>query len=129
LRSIGAVAAGFFAVVVLSLGADELLHVAKVYPPWGQRMSDPLFVLATAYRFLFTVVGNYLTARLAPARPMLHSMALGAVGVVAATAGAVATWNLVPELGPHWYSLALIVMAPPCAWLGGKIREMQLKQA
>jgi len=35
-RSIGAVAAGFVAVFVLSLGTDQVLHVLKVYPPWGE---------------------------------------------------------------------------------------------
>jgi len=24
-----------------------------------------------------------------------------------------------PELGPLWYSVAVAVTGPPCAWLGG----------
>jgi len=24
-----------------------------------------------------------------------------------------------PELGPLWYSIAVAVTGPPCAWLGG----------
>jgi hypothetical protein len=35
LRSAGAVLAGFFAVVVLSLVTDQVLHALQVYPPWG----------------------------------------------------------------------------------------------
>ena len=31
-----------------------------------------------------------------------------------------------PAFGPHWYPVALIVTAIPCAWLGGKLRVMQL---
>jgi hypothetical protein len=38
--------------------------------------------------------------------------------------GAVVTWNR--ALGPHWYPLALVVTALPTAWLGGKLRLMQL---
>jgi hypothetical protein len=84
-------------------------------------MSDSLFLLATAYRIVISVAGCYITARLAPDRPMRHALALGVVGVVASAAGAVATWNRGPAFGPHWYPLALIALAMPCAWLGGKL--------
>ena len=40
-RSILAIFIGFVAVVVLSLGADEVLHLLKVYPPWGEPMYQP----------------------------------------------------------------------------------------
>ena len=33
-------------------------------------MSNALFVLATVYRTIYTVAGGYITARLAPNRPM-----------------------------------------------------------
>jgi hypothetical protein len=88
-------------------------------------VSDGPLVLATAYRIVFGVVGSYVTARLAPDRPMLHAMIGGVLGFVVSIAGAVATWNRGPAFGPHWYPVALIVIALPCAWLGGKIRVMQ----
>jgi hypothetical protein len=31
---------GIVAVYVLSLGTDQVLHMLKVYPPWGQPMYD-----------------------------------------------------------------------------------------
>ena len=40
--------------------------------------------------------------------------------------GAVAMWDRMPEIGPRWYALVLIVLALPSAWLGGKLRLMQL---
>jgi hypothetical protein len=40
-RSTGAIVLGFVAVVVLSLSTDEVLHLLKVYPPWGQPMFEP----------------------------------------------------------------------------------------
>ena len=49
---------------------------------------------------------------------------LGVVGI----AGAVATWNIMPSIGPHWYPLLVAVISIPCAWLGGMIRERQLGQ-
>ncbi len=76
-------------------------------------MAASLFVLATLYRTVFTVAGGYLTARLAPGRPMRHAVVLGAIGIVAATAGTLATWDKGPEFGPKWYPISLIVLALP----------------
>jgi len=125
-HSIGAVVAGLIAVFVLSLGTDQVLHVLKVYPPWGQSMSDALFLMATAYRLLYCIAGSYIAARLAPDRPMGHAMALGVLGLVLSILGAAATWNHEPPLGPHWYSVALVVTALPCAWAGGKLWDMHV---
>jgi hypothetical protein len=127
LRSIGAVVAGALMGIVLSIGTDMLLRAARIFPALGQPMSNSLFLLATSYRTVYGVVGAYVTARLAPTRPMLHALVLGSLGLVASTAGAVATWNSVPSLGPHWYPLALIALAIPTAWLGGKLRLMQMR--
>jgi hypothetical protein len=123
-RSIGALLAGFVAVLVLSLGTDLALHAAGVFPALGQTMSNSLFALATVYRTLYGVVGSYLTARVAPYRPMGHALVGGLIGFALSILGAVVTWN--KDLGPHWYPLALIATAMPAAWLGGKLRIMQL---
>lgn len=124
-RSILAVIAGLLVIFVLSLGTDVVLHATGIYPPWFQRMSDSLFVLATVYRSIYSVLGSYLTARLAPAQPMRHALILGAIGVVLSTVGAIGTWNKA-ELGPNWYPLTLVILALPLSWLGGKLRLMQL---
>jgi hypothetical protein len=42
--------------------------------------------------------------------------------------GAAVTWNKGPAFGPHWYPVALIVLAMPTAWAGAKIREAQINQ-
>jgi hypothetical protein len=121
LRSAGAVLAGFFATFILSVATDLVLHATDVFPPWGQPMSNALFVLATVYRTIYTVTGGYITARLAPDRPMGHALTLGVIGLFAAIAGTIATWDKGPEFGPKWYPLALVVTAIPCTWLGGKL--------
>ena len=75
-RSIAAIFLGFLAVVVLSLGADEVLHILRVYPPWGEPMYQPgLNLLALSYRAVFTLVGGYLTSLLAPHSRRLQSRA------------------------------------------------------
>ena len=127
-RSAVALVTGLLVGVILSLGTDQILHVLKIYPPWGQTMSDELFLLATAYRVVYTILGSYIAARLAPYRPMWHAMVLGVVGLVVSIAGAAATWNTNPPVGPHWYALLIAAISIPCAWLGGWIRERQLNQ-
>ena len=124
-RSILAIVAGFLVTAVLSLGTDSILHAIGVYPPWLQPMSDGLFLVATAYRLVFTVLGGYVTAKLAPGSPLKHAVILGCIGFVFASLGAAATWNAGPELGPKWYPLLLVLTAIPCCWLGGQIRENQ----
>lgn len=121
-RSAGAVLLGFVAVVVLSLGTDQVLHVLKVYPPWGQPMYEPrLNLLALSYRIVYAVLGSYIAARYAPDRPMLHAMVLGVIGQVLSVAGVIATLPL--HLGPAWYPIGLAVTALPCAWLGGVLHR------
>ena len=63
----------------------------------GQPISNGLSLLATAYGMVITIAGGYLTAWLAPNRRLAHAVALGIIGIVAATAGAAATWNLQPS--------------------------------
>ena len=129
LRSIGAVLAGMIVGIAITLGTDQLLHMAGVFPPWGQSMVgyDGALGLATAYRVVYAILGSYITARLAPNRPMMHALIGGVIGVIASTVGAIVTWNGGPAFGPHWYPIALIVTALPCAWVGGKLRLMQLR--
>ncbi len=119
LRSLGALLLGFVVVVALSVGADQVMHGAGVFPPVGEPMESPaLFLLALAYRCLFTVAGGYVTARLAPRAPVSHAVILGVIGTAIALAGAVATIGR-PDMGPAWYPIALVITALPCTWLGG----------
>ena len=117
-RSAGAIFLGFVVVVVLSLATDQLLHVLKVYPPWGEPMHEPgLNLLALSYRIVYAILGSYLAARFAPRNPMRHALILGAIGFVVSVIGAVTAIPM--NLGPAWYPIALALTALPCAWIGG----------
>ncbi len=126
-KSIGAVLAGILVGAVLSIVTDVVLHAANVFPPWDQPASNALLLLATAYRTAYSVAGSYVTARLAPNRPMLHALMLGVLGLAVSIVGTVVTWNKGPAFGPHWYPIALVVLAMPQCWAGGKLYEMQLR--
>jgi len=127
-RGIGAVLAGMVAGIVVTLVTDIVLHKVGVFPPWGESMVgfDRALLLATTYRTVYGVAASYIIARLAPDRPMGHALVGGAVGLAVSILGAAATWNKGPAFGPHWYPLALVVLAMPQAWAGGKLRVMQL---
>ncbi len=118
-RSVLAVGAGLVAVVVLSIGTDEGMRAAGVFPPTLQPMTAGLFGLATAYRLAFAVLGSYIAAKMAPNRSMMHGMILGAIGFVLSFAGVVMAWNQSAALsGSLWYPIALWITALPCAWAG-----------
>ncbi|HUE54210.1 MAG TPA: hypothetical protein VMO76_00160 [Candidatus Udaeobacter sp.] len=128
-RSVGAVLAGIVVGVILTIGTDVVLHAIGVFPPWGQSMAgfDGALLIATVYRTVYGVVASYITARLAPDRPVAHALTGGVVGLAVSILGAVLTWNKGPAFGPHWYPLALVVLAVPQAWAGGTLRVMQLR--
>jgi hypothetical protein len=123
LKSIWAVVAGVLFIIVVTTLVDVVLHAAHVFPPMNQPINDVLALLATCYRAVISVAGAWLTARLAPQEPMKHALILGTVGVVLGLVGVVATWNL--GLGPRWYAIALVVLAIPQCWAGGKLYELQ----
>ena len=128
LRRVGAVLAGALTGIVLSIGTDVGLRAMGLFPPLGQAMSDGLFLLATVYRTIYGVAGSYLTARLAPDRPIQHTLVLGIAGFAVSLVGAITTWDRGPAFGPHWYPVALIVLAIPTAWAGGRLRVAQLRR-
>jgi len=122
-RSLWAVVAGILVIMVVTTIVDIVLHATGVFPPMTRPIDDALAALATSYRIVISIGGAWLTARLAPEKPMKHAMILGVVGVVLGLVGVVLTWNL--GLGPRWYPIALVVLAIPQCWAGARIYEMQ----
>ena len=123
LKSIGAVLAGFVAIVLLSMGTDFLLESIGYFPPFQVQFEKNYYpgnmlIVATIYRIVYSVAGGYITARLAPNKQMGHALVLGVIGVITSTIGTIFMWGH----GPAWYPIVLIVLALPCAWFGGKLR-------
>jgi hypothetical protein len=125
-RSVGAVLAGLVLIFVLSTATDEALHATGVMArgPLPMRGAEGLILGLLAYRLLYSIVGCYAAARLAPSRPMRHALALGVIGLAFSSMGALV--NGQQSLGPAWYPWALVVLALPCAWLGGRLAERRL---
>jgi hypothetical protein len=64
---------GILSGITLTIGTDLVLHAIGLFPPLGQPMGSALLLVATAYRTVYGVVSSYITARLAPDRPMQHA--------------------------------------------------------
>ncbi len=118
-RSIVAVVVGMLAIIVATTAVDIALHFAGFFPPLGVPLDNRQSLMALSYRIVISIAGAWLTARLAPARPMKHALILGAIGTVLGAMGAAATVN--KGLGPAWYPLSLAVLAVPQCWAGGRI--------
>jgi hypothetical protein len=124
LKSIGAVFSGLIFIFVTHIGTDAVMHAIGVFPPAGQPMfGTGQLLIASLYRGLYSVIGCYIAARLAPKNPMRHALVLGGIGVLLSTGGAIALW----DYGPGWYPLSLIALSLPYAWVGGKFFEVRRK--
>ena len=127
LRSIAAIVIGFVVIGALAFGADAALRAAmpSAFSPTGRVDSVPILLLMQAYVIVFAVTGCYLTARLAPNRPLRHALILGLLGLAFNIAGTVSMWHTAPA----WYHVLALALVLPAAWLGGRLREMQLERS
>jgi hypothetical protein len=121
LKGIGAILAGIVFIVVTHTATDFVLEKLGIFTPPDQGFHTTwMVVTATIYRSIYTVAGGYLTAALAPNRPMRHVMILGIIGTAAGIFAAIVTIPM--QIAPAWYPIALAVLALPCTWLGGKLK-------
>jgi MFS-type transporter involved in bile tolerance (Atg22 family) len=119
LKSIGAVVAGFLFIGVTHTTIDAILETMGVLPKGNLYVSTSLILLVISYRAVFSLIGCYLTAKLAPKNPMKHALILGSIGTLLSAAGAIITADM--NLGPAWYAWSLVLIALPVAWLSGKL--------
>ena len=117
-KSIGAILAGFATGAILSVGADFLMEQTGMMSMEHFKESTvSVILLVIVYRFVFNVLGCYLTARLAPDKPMKHALIIGVIGTVLSILGSVAMWDKAIPL----YNISIIMMSLPSAWLGAKL--------
>jgi hypothetical protein len=129
LKSIGAVVAGFITVAILSVGTDFVLETLKIFPPSSEPQSytSGMLMVALIYRCVYTLAGGYLTAVLAPSRPMRHVIILGIIGLVVGTLGTAANWDKAVASGT-WYAISVVILSPLCVWFGGRMKTGSTKE-
>ncbi len=116
IKSIWAILAGMLVNVILSLTTDTILETLGIFTPPSQGFFTTwMIVTAFAYRLVYTYLGGFTTAKLAPNRPMKHVIILGSIGTALSIVGIFVAW----DLSQHWYPIALAVAAFPVTWWGG----------
>lgn len=123
LKSILAVFCGLLAVIILSNGTDMILEATGIFPSVAEQRAQGFNTpwmagLALFYRLIFLIAGGYVVAYLAPNKPILHVVILGAIGTVLGILGAIATWGFAPA----WFLLSPVILGIPFVWLGGRLR-------
>ena len=118
--SVTAVLIGVITVVVLSIVTDMAAVTLGMFPGPPVRAPDALFIEPFLYRSLYAVLGGWVAGRLAPRAPVTHALVLGAIGVAVSLMGAVMTAGK-NDMGPAWYSWALVITTLPLTWLGGRL--------
>lgn len=121
-RSVIAIVVGFVLIAALSFGADAVMAMAYPSLMKDRIESLPILCASLVYVAVFAVFGCYVTARLAPDRPMGHALVLGALGLLFSLVMMPQAWNTVPA----WYNILSLLLVMPYAWIGGRIRESQL---
>ena len=127
LRSFAAIMAGFLYIVALSFAAEALVVLwllPSAFDGAGRTESVPVLLLMLAYWGVFTLSGCYLTARLVPERPTRHALVLGGLGVLLQIERMAGLW----DTAPAWYHLVSLALVLPCAWAGGRLREVELSR-
>ncbi len=88
-------------------------------------MTDPAaLVLVCAYVAAFGILGCYVTARLAPSRPLFHALVLGGIALAMSIPVTVMAWNDTPA----WFNVYNLLAVMPYAYIGGRMRERQLER-
>lgn len=119
IKSIGAVLAGFFTVMLLITITESVLQGIGFYPPLdkSETYTTLMYVVSLVYRTGFGIVGGIVAAKLAPGRPMVHVYVLAGLGAVLGIAGIFSLWNTFA----HWYPVAQAALTVPAIWYGGKL--------
>lgn len=122
LKGIGAILAGMIFIVISHTGTDFGLEKLGIFTPPNEGFHITwMVVTATIYRCLYTVVGGYITAALAPEPPMQYVLMLGLIGLGTSTLAAIKTIPM--GMAPAWYPITLAITALPCVWLGGLLHR------
>ena len=121
MRSILPIAAGFLFIAVLTLGTDVLVRVAfpDAFDESGHTEKLPLLIFSLVDLGIYTIVGCYLAARLAPSRPMWHALVVGVLGLIFLVADTIELW---PK-APTWFNVLSLAPMMLYAWIGGKLAE------
>lgn len=118
-RSLLAVFGGWLVIQLLILATDSILmRLFSVQDGSGLPAPDWMLGLRLAYALIFTMLGGWVAARLAPERPWRHAVYLILLGE---TMGVVMAGGSLGTL-PLWYFGTLLLLFPPAVLAGAWLR-------
>ncbi len=123
LRSIGAIAVGYLAYILLSgIGGFALvMSFPEVVSQTPQNPGTGFLVAGLVLGILFAGVGGYITAVIAKTAEVRHALSLGGVIVLLGLVSIIAMST--PQ--PLWSQLLGLIFAVPSVYLGGRLRAKQ----
>ena len=118
LKSVIAIIVCFMVGALLCIITDILLDKIGYMKAESFKENSPWVILVVIiYRFIYNVIGCYVAAAMAPARPMRHAMIIGVIGLVLGTLGSIVMW----DKAVAWYNISIILISVPCAYIGGQL--------
>ena len=121
-KSIGVIIVGFMVSALLSIVTDFLLESIGVLPDPSKGLFDTgMIILVLFYRGIYNIVSGFLVAKLAPGKPMLHAMILGAIGTILTVLATFAP--SFAEKAPLWFGYTLAAITIPTLWSGVRILQ------
>jgi hypothetical protein len=119
-KSFGAILVGIIIIFVFSIGTDVVLEKAGYLNiEHFSSNTGGIIIFAIICRCIYFIAGSFITAKLAPGRPLLHAMILGIIGFLLGMVGLIMSW----DKAPHWFPVTLTFLPLPCAWIGGKLKK------
>ena len=109
LRSIGAVAAGYF---IFAASAALLFQLSGQEPHGAAPLT--FRIASVVWGAVFALVGGWLAAHVAVRRPATHAAVVAALIAL----GAIVSMLARPS-DAMWSQLSALIVMAPCAWLGG----------
>jgi hypothetical protein len=110
-RSIVAVGAGFFTVMVLSAAADVFF-------------TGSALIIKLAYETAFALLAGYITARISSTRrPFFHALVMAGMVLAGRALISIAAWDVTPP----WFNLGVLALIIPAALLGAMLSELRAK--
>src|ERR1044072_9842467 len=100
MKAFAAAVAGLAFTIVVAVVLDLVMHSSGVFSDAVSAMTTPDWIIALSYRLLAAIGGGWITARLAPSRPMFYAVLLGGIGTAIGLAGLIVAWMQRPDLGP-----------------------------
>ena len=107
--------------VFVAYGANVLL-IAGIEQLLARAFSDTKYFITDVVTQSVIQVGcGYLCSLISKRKALAAILGLISIGVLVGGFSLVASWHA----DPHWYAIALILVYPPCVWIGYRMERRQ----